>query len=82
MEHLSPPFTDKFNRAQTSRSTKFSDAPESTRNCTGESFNVAGTTPDPKVEGAEARKGRLTDRTGAVIAAETTSFDELLDRQT
>jgi len=40
---------------------KFSDAPESTRTCTGESFNVPGTTADAKVEGAEARKGRLTD---------------------
>jgi len=53
IEDLSPP-TAKFNRSQTSRSTMFSDAPESVRTCTGESFNVPGTTADPKLAGAEA----------------------------
>ena len=81
IEDLSPP-TGKFNRSQTSRSRKFSDAPESMRTCTGESFNVPSTTADPKLAGAEARKGRCTDGIGAVIAAEATSFDETSDRQT
>jgi len=48
--------TGKFNRSQTTRSTKFSDAPESMRTCTGESFNVPGTTADPKLDGAEQGK--------------------------
>jgi len=55
IEDLSP-FTGKFNRQQTSRSTKFSDAPESMRTCTGESFNVPDTMADPKLDGAQARK--------------------------
>jgi len=70
------PSTGKFNRWRTPKSTKFSDAPESMRTCTGESFNVPGTTADPKLDGAEARKGWCTDGTGAVIAGEATSFDE------
>jgi len=80
IEDLSPS-TGKFNRSQTPKSTKFSDAPESMRTCTAESSNVPGTTADPKLDGAEARKVRCTDGTGAVIAAEATSFDESLDRQ-
>ena len=52
------------------------------RTCTGEPFNVPGTTADPKLVGADVRKGRCTDGTGAVIAADATSFDEPLDRQT
>jgi len=79
IEDLSPA-TGKFNQWQTPKSTKFSDAPESMRPCTGESFNVPGTTADPKLTGAEARKGRCTDGTGAVIATEATSFDEPLDQ--
>ena len=55
IEDLSP-FTGRFSQSQTSRWIKFSDAPESTRTCTGESFNVPGMTADAKVEGAEARK--------------------------
>ena len=58
------------------------NAGESTRTCTEESFHVPDTTADPQVDGAEARKTRLTDGTGAMIAAEATSFDEPLDRQT
>jgi len=52
------------------------------RTCTGESFNVPGTTADLKLAGAEARKGRCTGGTGAVIAAEAKSFEEPLDRHT
>jgi len=74
------PSTGKFNRWQTPKSTKFSDAPESMRTCTCESFNVPSTTADPKLDGADARKGWCTDGTGAVIAAEATSFDEPLDQ--
>jgi len=76
------PSTGKFNRWQTPKSMKFSDAPESTRTCTGESFNVPGTTADPKLDGAKARKGRCTGGTGEMIAAEATSFDEPLDQPT
>jgi len=78
IEDLSPS-TGNFNRWQTPKSTKFSDAPESMRTCTGELFNVPGTTADPKLAGAEARKGWFTDGTGAVIAAEASLFDKPLD---
>ena len=80
IEYLSPS-TGEFNRLQTPKSTKFSDTPESMRTCTGESFNVPGTTAEAKLGGVEARKGRCTNGSGAVIAAEATSFDEYLDRQ-
>jgi len=51
------------------------------RTCTGESFHDPGMTADRKVDGAEARKGRCTDGTGAVIAAEANSVEEPLERQ-
>ena len=52
------------------------------RTSTGKTFNVPGTMADSKLDGAEVKKGRCTNRTGAVIAAEATSFDEPLDQQT
>jgi len=73
IEDLSPP-TDKFNRLQTPKSTKISDAPESMRTCTGESFNIPSTTADPKLDGAEARKGRCTDETGPVFFFHLSEF--------